>query len=445
MKIRHGCVLSAAAMLILAGTAGVAFGQATATKSVATPVAANDAQAKQLLDKARAAYKAAKSYQDKTALKFEMRAKDTDGNDQTQDETEEMTFVFAGPRKFAMAHKDFSVYSDGQLQTAHLKIIDQYVQQPTEDALMDEARRGPIGILSALHIPAALLISPAKHETEFPLLTKITAITAEERNGKPGKRISGAGVLADLPIDGDVPITLWMSDQTGLIGEVTLDLQPAYTKMLGEQMKIEKAMGTISFEEIQLNAEIPAEKYTFKPGAADKKVDSFQGSDGPDMQQELVGKPSPDFKGVDLEGKPLNLSDFKGKVVLLDFWATWCPPCMQMIPRIQEISAEYADKGVVVIGMNQDSADAVEAVKKTVASKNLTFRQFMDPEGETAGKFNVTGIPCTVLIDGAGVIQWIHTGGSPSLKKEIGEKLDILLKGGSLIKKEEPQKDEPKK
>jgi thiol-disulfide isomerase/thioredoxin len=225
-------------------------------------------------------------------------------------------------------------------------------------------------------------------------------------------------------------MTMWFADDSGMLEEVTIDLKPMYADMMPPGSTVDKATATIAFTDIQLNSEVPADKYTFKPSDTDKKVKSF------DPQQELVGEAVPDFKGVDLEGKAIGISDFKGKVVVLDFWATWCGPCMQAIPKIQEINAEYASKGVVVIGMNQDTEDVKDKVKETVEAKKLTFRQFMDSTQSVAEQFKVTGIPCTVVVDGKGIIQWIHTGFSPNMKKELSEKLEKLLKGESLVQAE---------
>ncbi len=445
MKIRNGCVLPAMAMMMLAGMAGVADAQnqgkppaptpppaAASAAAAAQPAAvpANPAEAKVVLDKARAAYKAANTYQDRVKLKFQLKAKDADGNEQNQEETEELTFVFAGPKKFALTHSTFRVHSDGTTQTAYLKPQSEYVQAPAEEALMDEVTAGPLGALAMVHVPASLKMSPAKFEKDFPLLSEVIGVKAEEREGKSGKRVWGKGELPGMVTEEKLAITMWFADDSGLLGEVVIDVKA----MMDPQLVIEQATATVSFADIEVNAEIPADKLVFKPADGDKKVKSF------DPQRAMLGEASPDFKGVDLEGKPLNLSDFKGKVVLLDFWATWCGPCMQVIPKIQEIAAEYADKGVVVIGMNQDDEESKEKVKGMVAAKKLTFHQFMDTTQAVAEQFKVDGIPCTVLIDGKGVVQWIHTGGSPGLKKEIVEKLDTLLKGESLVKNATPAK-----
>lgn len=433
MKIVNSCVsvLPAVIVMMLAGTPA-AMGQETKEPA---PVASTSIspEAKALMDAARIAYKTLKTYQDKVKLTFDMEAKDAEGANQNQKDVEEMSFLYSGARKFAVKHKDFAVVSDGETQTVHLAFLNQYLQRPARDGLLDEARLGPLGILSELHIPSVLLLTSAESKPAFPLLSEVTEVKAETRNNVAGKRIIGTGALPNMPFDAGLPMTMWFADDTGLIGEVTFDLKSAYTEMTSGERTIEKAMGTVAFDEIKVNAEIPAESYTFKPSEDDRKVESFEMDGGPDLQQELVGTPAVDFVGVDLDGKAMKLSDFKGKVVLLDFWATWCGPCMQMIPKIQELSAQFAGKEVVVIGMNQDDPESLDQVKEAVQKRTLTFRQFMDTDGAVSEQFQVSAIPCTVLIDGKGVIQWIHVGGSPSLKQEIAEKIERLLKGESLV------------
>lgn len=445
MITRSGRLLIVSAAL-LAGVAGSSLSclaqETAATTTAAAPAQPVSPEAKAVFEKARAAYKALKTYQDKTALKFEMKAKTPDGQDQNQDDSEEIKFVYAGAQKYAMTHKDFGLFADGATRVLQFKPTSEYMQRPIAEEFSEEEMIGPIGMFSAIHAPSAVLLN-TKADAAFPLLVEATTVTPEERNGKAGKRVSGSGKLPGMPIDAPVPMTIWFDDSTSLIGELTFDLKPLYTKMVGDQMTVDKALATVGFGDVEVNADVSAAQYAFTPGAADKKVDQFGmgGENGPDPQLRLVGAPAPDLKGVDLDGKPLSLSDFKGKVVLMDFWATWCPPCVKGIPNIQELWSEYESKGVVVMGINQDDSGAKDKVVKFVADKKLTFRQFMDPEGAAGQAYLVTGIPCTVLIDAKGVIQKIHTGYSPSMKKELAADLDKLLKGESLV---EPKKEEPK-
>ena len=69
---------------------------------------------------------------------------------------------------------------------------------------------------------------------------------------------------------------------------------------------------------------------------------------------DMIGKPAPDIEGKDVDGKPVRLADLKGKVVLVDFWATWCPPCVASFPTLRQLAREYKDRGFAILGVNLD-------------------------------------------------------------------------------------------
>lgn len=427
MTIRHG--LAAGMMIVMLGVTAPAGAQESAPTPAAPSAPAASPEARAVIDRARAAYRAARTYQDKVTLRFEMRAKDADGNDRNEDDTEEMTFAFDRPGKFLFRHSDFAIYSDGAAQTGHSTDTGRYVQKPTTDGLVDEVRMNDIDLICAVHIPASLLISPTRFEREFPLFTEFTDVKPEALNGKPGKRISGKGSLPGMPFEAPIAMTMWFADSDGMLGELTMDLKPIYD-MMDETLTIERATGTISFTNPVIGAPIPPETFVFKPGAADIRVETLVEEAESDAQLALVGQPAPEFKGVDLDGKPFALSDFKDKIVLLDFWAAICPACMQTLPKIQELAAEYDGK-VVILGINEDDDSAREVVRRVAASRKLTFRQFMDAEGAVAASYFVESIPCMVLIDAKGVVRWVHTGATPTLKRQIAERIDTLLKDES--------------
>ncbi|MFH0766087.1 MAG: TlpA disulfide reductase family protein [Calditrichota bacterium] len=122
-----------------------------------------------------------------------------------------------------------------------------------------------------------------------------------------------------------------------------------------------------------------------------------------------------DFQLTDLDGKPVKLSDYRGKVIILDFWATWCPPCVKEIPHFNELAKKYQKKGLVVLGVSvdRDGAKAVEkfksknALKYRVAMSNdttyQTYQSYL-PEDERGG------IPFTFVIDKEGFIRQYYVG-----------------------------------
>ncbi len=123
-------------------------------------------------------------------------------------------------------------------------------------------------------------------------------------------------------------------------------------------------------------------------------------------------KPAPDFNLHTLDGQVVKLSDLKGKVVLVDFWATWCPPCRASLPHIQRLSGDrsMAYRGLKVLAIN--SEPETNQVLAFVQSQNFTFTVPMDAGGKTASRYGVSAIPATFLIGRNGAIRekWVGFG-----------------------------------
>jgi thiol-disulfide isomerase/thioredoxin len=133
------------------------------------------------------------------------------------------------------------------------------------------------------------------------------------------------------------------------------------------------------------------------------------------------------FSLQDLMGKTVSLESLQGKVVILDFWATWCGPCKEAMPVLQQLSDKYANKGVVVIGVNQ--RESREKVKDFITSNKFTYQQLLDSDGKVGSDYGVEGIPTLVIIDQKGNQAMTHVGYTPELANIISEKVDSLLKG----------------
>ncbi len=125
-----------------------------------------------------------------------------------------------------------------------------------------------------------------------------------------------------------------------------------------------------------------------------------------EVQRKLaVGAKFPDFEEQDLAGKPLSIARFKGKVVLVDFWATWCGPCVGELPNVLKAYDKYHGKGFEIVGISLDSDRA--KLDSFIADRKMSWAQYYDGKGwqnKLAGVYGVNSIPATYLLDGEGKI-----------------------------------------
>jgi len=156
---------------------------------------------------------------------------------------------------------------------------------------------------------------------------------------------------------------------------------------------------------------------TTEPTAGDEKPES------------LEGKPAPDFALDTLDGGKVKLSDLKNNVVVLDFWATWCPPCRLSLPHVDQLARnkDLEAKGVRVLAINE--GEAKERAASFVQEKNYAFTVPLDPEGTVMKDFRLRGMPTTVVIGRGGqvhkVLQGFNEDKSP---KELEDAIAEALK-----------------
>ena len=138
-----------------------------------------------------------------------------------------------------------------------------------------------------------------------------------------------------------------------------------------------------------------------------------------DSKLAMIGKSAPDFSSTDINGNPITLKDYRGKVVLLDFWATWCGPCIAEMPNVKKIYNTHKDMGFVVIGISLD--DDASEVCDFLKECELPWRQIFDgQDGHLKKLFQIRGIPSLWLIDREGKVISYKTRGA-ALRKLVGE------------------------
>lgn len=135
------------------------------------------------------------------------------------------------------------------------------------------------------------------------------------------------------------------------------------------------------------------------------------------------GSPAPSFDASTFDKKPVRLSDYRGKVVFVDFWASWCSPCRQALPLYDKLSSEFpvTDFAIVAVNVDENAADA----KKFMAEHPVKYTIVQNPKGDIPKAFGIDGMPSSYLIDRDGTIRDRHVGFEPkdidALRGEIAK------------------------
>ncbi len=134
-----------------------------------------------------------------------------------------------------------------------------------------------------------------------------------------------------------------------------------------------------------------------------------QGGEGGPARIE-VGLPAPAYYATSLRGDSVSLATYRGKVVLLNVWATWCHPCREEIPELRELHMQYAGRGLELIGVSVDADGNDAGIRAFMKEFEMTYPVWRDPGERVSTQFLIIGVPATFLIDRQGVLRWRKTG-----------------------------------
>jgi len=140
-----------------------------------------------------------------------------------------------------------------------------------------------------------------------------------------------------------------------------------------------------------------------------------------------VGQPAPDYATTRMDGTPISLADHRGDVVLLNIWATWCKPCREEIPALEQLHQEFAAQGLVVAGVSIDVISDTARIAGFARDLGATYPLWHDPDDRVSGTFLSIGVPTTYLIDRDGVLRWRHMGVVRADDRSLREALGTAL------------------
>jgi cytochrome c biogenesis protein CcmG/thiol:disulfide interchange protein DsbE len=147
-----------------------------------------------------------------------------------------------------------------------------------------------------------------------------------------------------------------------------------------------------------------------------------------DLRSPQVGDPAPEFQAVSLEdGRTVSLTDYAGKTILVNLWATWCAPCRQETPYLQSVYEDNRDRGLMVVGVSVDSPSALDLVDEFLGEMGVTYDILHDPDMVSTDVFLPIGYPASFLIDGDGVVRFTRLGPIAEGDAEFLEALEQAL------------------
>jgi peroxiredoxin len=123
---------------------------------------------------------------------------------------------------------------------------------------------------------------------------------------------------------------------------------------------------------------------------------------------------APDFTLPTLEGESITLSDLNGSAILINIWASWCPPCRAEMPAMQSIYEKYHDDGFIILAVNATNQDSLPSVNQFIQSNQLTFPVLLDTDGKVSTSYQLLSLPTSLFVDKNGIVQEVVIGGPMS-------------------------------
>jgi len=347
-----------------------------------------------LLKEVGATYRNAKTFHFQLTITTEI----LDMGDQPVKIDTKMEIASGGGKKLrAVLNNPFTqliAVGDGETEWVYIAQLGQYTKTPL-DPEAEIPNTSPLAITTRfadVYRGMPDNVAEAKIIRQEPVKVGQTDVPATlvEVTFKPGS------VPEDL--DDGRPKSYWIEETRHLIVREAYEMQVAMQD--GSQLN---ARSTTNYALQKINEPLPESLFLFEPPEDAQQVEKFGKAESKTEESEpdLTGQDASDFTLTSLSGDEVTLSGLRGKVVLLNFWASWCNPCRIEMPTIQKLHEEFGDKGLLVFGVNSEEPDVARAF---IEEMKLTFPTLRDPGDRVSQSYQVFGIPTTFIIDKEGKI-----------------------------------------
>ena len=340
--------------------------------------------------------------------------------------------------------------SDGQTEWVFMPSDKQYTKKPYDKDAVDGNVRFNLGNSEAMKLA---MISEEQIKD-----LKTARIVREETLTVGGQKINSyvieaefglgaeeaAGLAKKLPADkmpSSVLMTFWVDKERPVILQSEFDgggTMAELFKIFGDGADFKM---TTTMNVVKINEALSDSLFVFTPPADVKEVEAFEnkfaellsGNHEEPKRESLVGKDAANFVLSDLNGKTFNLEKLRGKVVVIDFWASWCGPCRETMPHVEKLHKEFKDKGLVVLGINDEDIDDA---KRFVQKNGYTFPTLIDVESVVSEKYGVASIPQTLIIDRDGKIfaHFYGSGEEENLREAVKVALEMKDTKANVVK-----------